>query len=469
MWPGLLKRLILFMFGLYLFNSKCVVVPVRRSHPIVVAARQAGQCDPLPIGVYLDGVAFRTPAAGRQDGVLGLWLINLLTSKRFLVSVTLASDACRCGCRGWCSLFPHLHCLSWQIEHLSLGHRPARMWDGSPWPADSLFNAPRDYGFRCALLWVKGDWSEHSKSLGLQPWGAYIGRPPTATYKRLSMDMHIGLIGPEGSIRARGVHPRPFVCSCRGGSGYNAPCQYCALTLNEVHSHYAGLSSEEGVNWPMYNSDDYHDGVARCEIEVDILSRGELLKLDSALKWMGARTMKGKSKNKLLSGRVLTSDITVSGVPLRAGDRLEPSPSLCDIAALAKSAVPIKIVMWRANKDERGRVQDAMNHRCPLFSKALGTAPATTLCVDALHALYFGPVMRWVTAALWRFVLHNVFRYPGPLENIISLGTKAISAELDFWQHTQNIPHANRIGSITPGMLGGRRGSTTQVALFLTL
>ena len=122
-----------------------------------MAAREAGEGDPIPIGLYLDGVAFRTPAAGKQDSCLGLWMINLITSKRVLLSITLSSDSCACGCRGWCSLYPHLHCAAWQLESLAIGRRPLTQHDGSPWPKSSVFKNKREYKHKCALIWIKGD------------------------------------------------------------------------------------------------------------------------------------------------------------------------------------------------------------------------------------------------------------------------------------------------------------------------
>ena len=161
---------------------------------------------------------------------------------------------------------------------------------------------------------------------------------------------------------------------------------------------------------------------------------------------------------------MINFEVTLSsGVVLRPGDRLEPSPTLCDIGALLHCITPVTVKLWRARRDEKGRCLDCCNHSCPLFSRSLGSSPARTLCIDSLHALYYGPVMRWVTSALWRSVLYNPWRFGGPLEHVMDLGIKHVSAELVFWQAQEGIPHVNRIGSITAGMIGARRGATTQV------
>ena len=55
----------------------------------------------VPYCLYVDGV--RTTV---RDGVIGFWTYSLVTMKRFLVTLIRKSELCRCGCRGWCSLWP---------------------------------------------------------------------------------------------------------------------------------------------------------------------------------------------------------------------------------------------------------------------------------------------------------------------------------------------------------------------------
>eukprot|EP00959_Pyramimonas_sp_CCMP1952_P087631 1833603-Pyramimonas_sp.AAC.1 len=101
-------------------------------------------------------------ASGRQDSTLGIWVINLIAGTRHFLSVTRSSDACQCGCRGWCTTYPHLAAARWQVESMKDGQRPAFQFNGSQWPDDAPSGA---LSFRAALIWVKGDWSEHAKSL----------------------------------------------------------------------------------------------------------------------------------------------------------------------------------------------------------------------------------------------------------------------------------------------------------------
>eukprot|EP00959_Pyramimonas_sp_CCMP1952_P445593 9329284-Pyramimonas_sp.AAC.1 len=52
-------------------------------------------------------------------------------------------------------------------------------------------------------------------------------------------------------------------------------------------------------------------------------------------------------------------------------------------------------------------------HRCPLFCAALSSSPATTLAIDSLHTIYYGPVQGWTCSAFWRLILSNPWGCPG--------------------------------------------------------
>eukprot|EP00959_Pyramimonas_sp_CCMP1952_P248860 5202136-Pyramimonas_sp.AAC.1 len=90
-------------------REKCVLdAPVYTTHPIVEKARCEGGPKPIPCGIYIDGVTYHQSASGRQDSVTGIWLVNLLSNKRHLLSTLRHSEECACGCRGWCSVYPLL-------------------------------------------------------------------------------------------------------------------------------------------------------------------------------------------------------------------------------------------------------------------------------------------------------------------------------------------------------------------------
>lgn len=63
-------------------------------HPVVQGARDGELV--WPIAIYLDGVPY-----SHTDGVIGWWLINLITRKRYGYAVRRKRIICQCGRRGW--------------------------------------------------------------------------------------------------------------------------------------------------------------------------------------------------------------------------------------------------------------------------------------------------------------------------------------------------------------------------------
>ena len=116
----------------------------------------------VPLALFLDGVRYTSMIAGRAGTVLGFCLTNLVTEKRYWVGGVRSGDTCRCGCRGWCTLFPLLNSLKWMIAQLAQGKRFDRRHDGSAYDADDPLEQIRRtkgdrLGFRAAVIWVKGD------------------------------------------------------------------------------------------------------------------------------------------------------------------------------------------------------------------------------------------------------------------------------------------------------------------------
>eukprot|EP00959_Pyramimonas_sp_CCMP1952_P329008 6888025-Pyramimonas_sp.AAC.1 len=77
-------------------DNSIAQLPVYMNHPVVLRAKAENRPLPLPLAYYLDGVQFRQPAAGRNDSVLGVWCINLLSRRRHLISCLRSSDSCQC-------------------------------------------------------------------------------------------------------------------------------------------------------------------------------------------------------------------------------------------------------------------------------------------------------------------------------------------------------------------------------------
>ena len=61
-----------------------------------------------PISLFVDGVPY-----SQVDSVIGLWLVNMVNGQRYLFATSRNKFMCRCGCKGWCSLFAMFRFLRW--------------------------------------------------------------------------------------------------------------------------------------------------------------------------------------------------------------------------------------------------------------------------------------------------------------------------------------------------------------------
>eukprot|EP00959_Pyramimonas_sp_CCMP1952_P473776 9502316-Pyramimonas_sp.AAC.2 len=342
---------------------------------------------------------------------MGFWLVNLLSSKRYLLTTLRKSDECQCGCRGWCSVFPILSCIRWQLESMALGTRPDSMHDLKPWPPGQE-PTQRQLSYSAMLLFVKGDWAEHSKTLALAP--------------------------------------------CNQNDNC---CQFCEMNRFDRHdcSHFLSHDSDEQL--PLRDHDDYEKDVQKCEIKVHVASVEQLQSLVSSLRWF-----KPIKRNAVqLRGRCIYKDVTIGGVVLALGDRLEPSADMTDIAYLGRRTPPFDVTFWRARTHGARAVQlDSVHHRCPLFSSdVLCTSPARTLAIDAMHCLHLGIAMRCVAACLWRTILANPWGFNGGESHKQDLGLRQLWGELKAWQE-QHVPQNERLHMLTAKMMGSSRGHTTE-------
>ena len=140
-------------------------------HDLVKQAQRSGGAWPLPLAIYMDGVRFTAPLAGRSDSILGFWAYNGVTQKRHYLMSLRSKDMCGCGCKGWCSIYPVMVSFAWSLRALAAGRRPPRRHDDSPWSIiDPLRQLEIQRGATiptAVLVWLKGDWSEVHHTLAL--------------------------------------------------------------------------------------------------------------------------------------------------------------------------------------------------------------------------------------------------------------------------------------------------------------
>ena len=249
-------------------------------HPVVSSAPQGAFV--WPIALYLDGVRFT-----REDTVVGLWIVCLLTGKRFLSCILRKIDMCNCGCRGWCSLRPLLLLISWSLVALARGEYLPTGPDGSVLPEDRRAFSGDSLGFFAACLFIKGDWMEFAATLGFPTW-----------------------------------------------SSVSHPCMLCDCSLETAYRLIG--ASPLGSPWNPRDLAWYFGACARCEIPV-VLSDDDYRTVRATLHY-------DKRKQGSL-GRALALELPALG--LRAGDRLEPSASVPDIGEGFDASNPGSAIFWR--------------------------------------------------------------------------------------------------------------------------
>ena len=365
------------------------------SHPAVVRARSEGTQWPLPLALYLDGVRFTAPLVGRSDSILGIWGYNCLTGKRHYLMSLRARDACDCGCRSWCTLYPMMLALSWSLRALDLGRRPAARHDGSPWAEhDPIRRLADEHGEdlpKAVLLWLKGDWAEVHHSLGM-----------------------------------------PSVVST------HCPCPFCTLRQDELHSQYDTMAL------PL-RQDEYSDICNQREIVIRVESEAVRSQICTALSYR---------RGQLGFGRELDAELQIGAQRLFRGDRFEPTPELPDVALVDTAPLPLVVKFWRNRRDFRSRNCDPVIRRNPIFDVC---EPLRVLAIDSLHTVYSGVAGRYVSAIVWRLLLANAWGVRGDQSTILEIGIRRASAHMARWFETQNIPANRRLSMLTLGMIGDRR------------
>ena len=308
----------------------------------------------LPCVLYMDGVVF-----AKRDSTLGIWIYNALTKVRHLLVNLRKSEMCKCGCKGWCTIWVVLEFLRWSLEHLRLGKCPPTRHDGSEFHADTDAVRSLDEGenmeVRGLVVWVKGDWAEFSHTLGFPTWAHNTN--PCIFCSCLKDQM----------FRFRGCNPLNFPFQLRNTAAYNLACNVC--------ERFVEVISEDTRKLLLAN-----------------------LRYDR------------RSSNKASSGRAWTKDLPILG--LCRGDRLEPCPNLRDVSSLKNVPLPVRLTFWRVGLETKSK------HRNPLFDKSTGIS-VNSLAIDILHKLHLGVFKFWVQLVFWLFIDCNFCGAEGTAEEKI--------------------------------------------------
>lgn len=344
-----------------------------KAHPVVRA--NAGT-QVMPVALYLDGIPFT-----KRDSLLAVFVYSLVSYKRHLCAVLRRSHMCRCGCKGYCSLYPLLEALTYSFSAMAQGKWPTRRHDG-PWgPGDSERSSKggRPLGFVGAVLHVKGDWSEFAHTLGLSDWSSRL------------------------------------YC-----------CFFCQTT-RDTRFDLSGLNPLSNP-WGAVTHADIERACSQCEVWRTLSAKQHALVM-SRLYY--------EKKSRGGTGRCLSADIPE--LSLLKGDRLEPHPGLQDVGLFDRlGKFPTQVLFWRRACETRCR------HRNPLLmAPALGLT-INSLMVDKLHTLNLGAALFWCCHALWRLILVDAWGTSATSEQLHQLSALQIRNELWAWYREQRRAHPER-------------------------
>ena len=362
--------------------------PLYFEHPIVLAHPEELVA---PIAIYIDFVPY-----SQTDSVVGIWLVNILTERRYIYAVYRKRNLCKCGCKGWCSFYVLFFVLTWSLRACARRRRPEQRHDQQPWRVTDEGRAAeggKQLPIRVAVVYIKGDWSEYCSSLGLPNWRDAL---------------------------------RPcFSCNGFGPDLFDP----------------AGCSHDE-LRWLRNQPGDYEVACRRCEL-TRVVTPATFRKFVDKLKY--------DKSDKGARGRALARDCPE--LDLRAQDRLEPSMEIPDVGNVENHVPPFTVTMWRTTEETLTR------HRNPLFAEDLGTLPATSLTVDALHCLYLGVMGVWCKLSVWALLLSGAYgeRQGAADENlqnallVMRHRRIAFYGQFDQLQPLEALP---KVSDITPKMTG---------------
>ena len=142
-------------------------------HPVVIAEPPGTV---LPTEIYIDAAPFN-----KLDSALGFFLINLISGTRTLLGTLRKSSLCKCGCKGWCSVFSVLQLIQFGALRLQGGHHSMMRADYKPWKAGDYVRealAGLALPIKGILSKISGDWMEYCSTIGYPTWGTQASPCP---------------------------------------------------------------------------------------------------------------------------------------------------------------------------------------------------------------------------------------------------------------------------------------------------
>ena len=151
------------------------------------------------------------------DAICGITIHNLVSGTRRLSISLRRSLLCRCGCRGWCTMYSIWSFVLWGLRALAAGAFPQARHTGAEWLVsdevrESLAGKP--LGFRGALVHIRADWAEIAKSMGMRNWNHVVRPCPFCKTPKAMLATTTGGFGP-GCEPGEPTGPATYEAECR--------------------------------------------------------------------------------------------------------------------------------------------------------------------------------------------------------------------------------------------------------------
>ena len=101
------------------------------------------------------------------------------------------SEMCQCGCRGWCTMFPVLLALSWDLAALATGSE--RRLDQYGHALETIIGAAT---FIIVVLEIRADWPAWAELSGIRIWAHAIFPCPKCDMRKaaISNTVYVGFV-----------------------------------------------------------------------------------------------------------------------------------------------------------------------------------------------------------------------------------------------------------------------------------
>ena len=270
-----------------------LLTPAFLEHPVV--RRETAKGTMLnrirPVALYWDGVT-----DNKKQTFVAMFAHDLQADVKHLVFIIRKQQLCKCGCRGWCSMWALLDVVRWDLNNASVNVYPSCKHDGREFEEGSFWHGRRGEPLGCvlAVVGLRGDWPAVAEFFSVRSW-----------------------------------------------SHNKCPCFFCTVPKARMQSiaGFQNVSLDEGP-WDNFDANDHLEQIRQHTITITVPTEHAKTRIARHLEY-GSATL----------GRAITDNLDDLG--LQAGDRLDPSPLLRNVDLFEGLVPPFAILFWRGGPDDR--------------------------------------------------------------------------------------------------------------------